>query len=178
MPRDGARSSSSSRTTVRASPPSTSPQVFAPFFTTKDEKNGTGLGLSIVKSIVESHDGEIRVDSQVGRGTRFLIELPEKTSRRLTRANACAAAHENMAHFALALEDERDGPARRAVAPMPPANDAASPVEEDLLDAYSRAVVRVVEDVGPAVVSIGRSSRTWTRRRRLRASSSRPTATS
>ncbi len=53
------------------------PHVFAPFFTTKDEKNGTGLGLSIVKSIVQSHDGEIRVDSQLGRGTRFLIELPQ-----------------------------------------------------------------------------------------------------
>jgi two-component system NtrC family sensor kinase len=54
------------------------PHVFAPFFTTKDEKNGTGLGLSIVKSIIESHAGQIRVDSQVGRGTRFLIELPQK----------------------------------------------------------------------------------------------------
>ena len=55
------------------------PHVFAPFFTTKDEKNGTGLGLSIVKRIIESHDGEIRVDSQPGRGTRFLIELPQKS---------------------------------------------------------------------------------------------------
>lgn len=64
-----------------------------------------------------------------------------------------------MAHFALALDDERDVPSAGAVAPMPAANDAASPVEEDLLDAYSRAVVRVVEDVGLAVVSIGRSSR-------------------
>ncbi len=54
------------------------PHVFAPFFTTKDEKNGTGLGLSIVKSIVESHDGGIRVDSQLGRGTRFVIELPQR----------------------------------------------------------------------------------------------------
>ena len=55
------------------------PHVFAPFFTTKDEKNGTGLGLSIVKRIIESHDGEIRVDSQPGRGTRFLIQLPQKS---------------------------------------------------------------------------------------------------
>jgi signal transduction histidine kinase len=53
--------------------------VFAPFFTTKGDKNGTGLGLSIVKSIVERHGGSIEVDSVVGRGTRFVIELPERT---------------------------------------------------------------------------------------------------
>jgi signal transduction histidine kinase len=52
--------------------------VFVPFFTTKAEKNGTGLGLSIVKSIIERHGGDIRVDSQLGRGTRFEIELPER----------------------------------------------------------------------------------------------------
>jgi signal transduction histidine kinase len=52
------------------------PQVFVPFFTTKRHMQGTGLGLSIVKSILESHDGAIRVESERGRGTRFVIELP------------------------------------------------------------------------------------------------------
>ncbi|MGH9969813.1 MAG: two-component system sensor histidine kinase NtrB [Pyrinomonadaceae bacterium] len=49
-------------------------RIFEPFFSTK--KRGTGLGLAIVKQIVEQHDGFISVDSQAGRGTRFVIDLP------------------------------------------------------------------------------------------------------
>jgi len=51
------------------------PRVFLPFFTTKDEKHGTGLGLAIVKRIVESHDGQVEVESS-DKGTRFFIHLP------------------------------------------------------------------------------------------------------
>jgi signal transduction histidine kinase len=57
--------------------PENVPHVFAPFFTTKRSTHGIGLGLSITKNIVEDHDGTIRVESQFGRGTRFLLELPE-----------------------------------------------------------------------------------------------------
>jgi signal transduction histidine kinase len=53
--------------------------VFAPFFTTKGDKNGTGLGLAIVKSIIEAHGGGVRVESQLGRGTRFILELPQRS---------------------------------------------------------------------------------------------------
>jgi two-component system, NtrC family, sensor kinase len=50
--------------------------VFAPFFTTKGAGKGTGLGLSIVKSIVEAHHGQISVESNLSRGTRFVLLLP------------------------------------------------------------------------------------------------------
>ncbi len=55
--------------------------IFDPFFTTKsgpDEtgKGGTGLGLAICRDIIESHQGRIRVESIVGRGTTFTVKLP------------------------------------------------------------------------------------------------------
>ncbi|MDP9148652.1 MAG: ATP-binding protein [Myxococcota bacterium] len=52
------------------------PSIFAPFFTTKADRNGTGLGLSIVKNILENHGGAIGVESAPGLGTRFQMELP------------------------------------------------------------------------------------------------------
>jgi two-component system NtrC family sensor kinase len=52
--------------------------IFNPFFTTK--KEGVGLGLSITHQIVQEHGGYIVVESQVGRGTTFFINLPVKRS--------------------------------------------------------------------------------------------------
>ena len=49
-------------------------KVFDPFFSTK--RKGTGLGLAIVHQIVESHKGEITVESREGEGTTFRILLP------------------------------------------------------------------------------------------------------
>ena len=48
--------------------------IFEPFFTTKAE--GTGLGLSICRGVIEDHGGQIRVESHIGEGSTFLLELP------------------------------------------------------------------------------------------------------
>jgi signal transduction histidine kinase len=56
-------------------PPDVLARIFDPFFTTKSH-GGTGLGLAISKQIIEEVRGRISVESEVGRGTRFSVELP------------------------------------------------------------------------------------------------------
>jgi signal transduction histidine kinase len=54
-------------------------RLFTPYYTSK--AHGTGLGLAIVQSVVSDHGGKITVLSEPGRGTKFVIELPENLEK-------------------------------------------------------------------------------------------------
>ena len=57
-------------------PPDVVKEIFTPFYTTKQLGKGTGMGLSIVYGVVKMHAGDITVDSDPGKGTRFLVRIP------------------------------------------------------------------------------------------------------
>jgi signal transduction histidine kinase/ActR/RegA family two-component response regulator len=57
-------------------PPDDLNRIFDPFFTTKREGEGTGLGLAVSHRIIESHGGRMTVNSRLGEGTTFTVQLP------------------------------------------------------------------------------------------------------
>jgi PAS domain S-box-containing protein len=60
-------------------------RIFDPFFTTKPIGEGTGLGLSISYGIVHDHGGQISVESEIGKGSRFIVRLPVGGKIKVTR---------------------------------------------------------------------------------------------
>jgi CheY-like chemotaxis protein/anti-sigma regulatory factor (Ser/Thr protein kinase) len=64
------------RDTGRGIAPAALDRVFEPFFSTKDVGAGAGLGLSICRNIINDFDGDIRVESALGKGARFIVRLP------------------------------------------------------------------------------------------------------
>ena len=82
-------------------------RIFEPFFTTKPAGEGTGLGLSLCRGIVEDHHGTITVESEPGRGTTFVIELPVETPQGAASRPAAVSAPLVRPGKVLVVDDER-----------------------------------------------------------------------
>ncbi|HEX8439129.1 sensor histidine kinase, partial [Archangium sp.] len=74
--REGAQVRVEVRDTGTGMSEETKQRLFQPFFTTKPAGIGTGLGLSVVQGIIRAHGGRIEVESELGKGTCFIIHLP------------------------------------------------------------------------------------------------------
>ena len=73
----------------------TARKVFDPFFTTKPVGQGTGLGMSITHKIIKNHQGNIKVASKQGQGTKFTITLPLNIDRENLKAAALSEGENN-----------------------------------------------------------------------------------
>jgi two-component system NtrC family sensor kinase len=63
-------------------------KLFTPFFTTKETGKGTGLGLAISYGIIQSHNGDIEAESEVGKGSTFRIRLPVESGKETAETKA------------------------------------------------------------------------------------------
>lgn len=75
--------------TGKGIPPESLEKIFVPFFTTKTQ--GTGLGLPICKTLTQQNGGTLSVESRLGEGTTFIIELPAADRQPLTRKEDASA---------------------------------------------------------------------------------------
>ena len=83
-------------------------RIFEPFYTTKE--HGTGLGLATVYSVIKKHQGHVAVESEVGRGTTFLVWLPTAAAEPPVAVNS-GSPFEPLRGRALFMDDEE--PIRR-----------------------------------------------------------------
>ncbi len=82
-------------------------KIFDPFFTTKPKGKGTGMGLSVVHGIVMKMNGDIRVYSEPGKGTRFSVYLPVEKGNAAESGKAHHAVIQGGTEHILLVDDEK-----------------------------------------------------------------------
>ena len=81
-------------------------RIFEPYFTTKEQGKGTGLGLSVVHGIIKEHGGDIRVCSEVGKGTVFNVYLPLLQDANDNKSIAVTRKYPTGSESILVVDDE------------------------------------------------------------------------
>jgi PAS domain S-box-containing protein len=111
IPPDGIRPGTFARLTITDTGEGMKPEiverVFEPFFTTKPPGKGTGLGLSVIHGIVQNHGGEIRIQSEPGKGTRIDIYFPASDPSESIPGRPEDDRNERQPHILL-VEDEEN----------------------------------------------------------------------
>jgi Na+/proline symporter/signal transduction histidine kinase/CheY-like chemotaxis protein len=107
----------------------TKQRIFEPFFTTKEVGKGTGLGLSMVYGIIKQHNGEISVNSELGKGTTFNIYLPLVKSEIKKTRFVSLTAPKGGTETLLIAEDDRE----------------VRKLTKDVLEAYGYKVIEAAD---------------------------------
>jgi|GEM_PF-1007146 len=81
-------------------------KIYDPFFTTKKEGKGTGLGLSSSFGIIKRHQGNIKVESELGKGTTFSVFLPAKPNHKLDEAEKPKGFSQGKGQRIMVVDDE------------------------------------------------------------------------
>src|SRR5690606_16320984 len=79
-------------------PPELHDRIFDPFYTTKPPGHGSGLGLPTVLTIVRRHGGHVSLESEMGRGTTFHVQLPAAATKAATPRDLGESRHAGRAH--------------------------------------------------------------------------------
>lgn len=81
-------------------------QIFEPFFTTKDVGSGTGIGLAFCHRIIDTHGGFLTVQSKVGKGTSFFVQLRSVENKLLSQEATVSATTNHTVYNILVVDDE------------------------------------------------------------------------
>ena len=160
-------------------PPEVLEKIFEPFFTTKEIGKGTGLGLSTVLSIVKSHEGFLQVQTEINKGTTFLVHIPalehaqnpagETEERQMPNghgetilavddeASVLSMTRETLETFGYRVLTARDG--TEAIAVYSAHRDEIKGVLTDMLMPFmdGPATIRVLRKLNPSVRIIAAS---------------------